>query len=479
VLSRRLLPYASQIFDIERDLCEILQATRTIMNTFVPSNGLPPEVLSRVLEHRDCDNDLVAATHVCRYWRSTLVSSPLLWTSFRLKSSPDLDRTFTYLERSKSTPIDVKISSRSPKDLEIFKHLAPHITRARSLIIDGSHLDVPAISHLLRSPVPSLQHLQIDSHECPIRLPDDFLGQQALSLRSVNFSGIRLTFESSFPLPNLTEFKLSLPKGAGPIHMSALLRFFSASSQLQKIRINTGHEVLQGIAPDQVVSLESLVEFDCACKPAGRILPCLRLPRLKRLRVYLSLGSGQGPTLADLLPFDGRILIMGTTKMLYCSDTWSHRIELSGKGVYVSLTVSTPGPTSVDWFSDETYVPLGQIEDLTVEGRYGSATADFPINAFKDLGVLRVIPWNEQFAEDFLLLLYPGVVIPCQSLREIRYTYRQPLGPLINLARERKRAGHQLVSVWLLIVRGFDENRAEELREHVGEARLERWDPSR
>ena len=164
--------------------------------------------------------------------------------------------------------------------------------------------------------------------------------------------------------------------------------------------------------------------------------------------------------------------------MLHCSDTWSHRIELSGKGVYVSLTVSTPGPTSVDWFSDETYVPLGQIEGLTVEGRYGSATADFPINAFKDLGVLWVIPWNEQFAEGFLLLLYPGVVIPCQSLREIRYTYRQ-LGPLINLARERKRAGHQLGSVWLLTVHAFDENRAEELREHVEEARLERWVPSR
>ena len=82
-----------------------------------------------------------------------------------------------------------------------------------------------------------------------------------------------------------------------------------------------------------------------------------------------------------------------------------------------------------------------------------------------------MIPWNEQFAEDFWLLLYPGMVIPCQSLREIRYTYRKPLGPLIDLARERKRAGHQLGSVWLLTVHAFDENRAEELREHGGSAR--------
>jgi hypothetical protein len=171
--------------------------------------------------------------------------------------------------------------------------------------------------------------------------------------------------------------------------MSELLRFFSASSQLQKIRINTGHEVLQAIAPDQVTSLESLVEFDCACRPVDRTFPCLRLPQL---RVYFPLGLGQAPKLVDLLPFDDRLLIARETKMLCCSNVWARRVNLSGKGVRVSLTLSMPGPTPVGEFFNGTYVPFGQIEDLTVEGRYGSATADFPINAFKNLGVPRVIP---------------------------------------------------------------------------------------
>jgi hypothetical protein len=464
-------------FGIERDISGLPLATRTVKNTFMHINVFPPEILSRVLEHRDCDRDLVAATHVCRYWRSTLISSPLLWTSFQFKFRPDLDRTFTYLERSKSTPIDVKISSHSPKDLEVLKHLAPHIARTRSLVIDGTHLDVHAISPLFRNPVPSLQHLEIDSRECPIRLPDDFLGQQASSLRFARFSGVCPTSKFPFSLPNLTEFELSLPQSIGPLCMSALFQFFSGSPLLQKIDIDTGPGVLEDIPPDQVISLESVVELDFTSKPTGLILPHLRLPRLRRLWVNFS-GGITLPKLADLLPFDGRWLITGTTKMLYYCIGYVYRVELAGKGIDVSL-VLTADRTPVIWFSDGTYIPFRQIEDLTFEGRDGSDIANFPINIFENLGVLRVIPWNEQFAEGSLLLLSQGAEIPCRSLREIRYTYRSPLAPLINLARKRKRAGHQLDLVVLLTVYRFDEDHSEKLRKYVGEVRLEEQDPTK
>ena len=436
-------------------------------------NGLPPEILSRVLEHRDCDCDLVAATHVCQYWRSTLISTPLLWTSFQFKSSPDLDRTFTYLERSKSTPIDVRISLRSPKDLEVLKHLAPHIARTRSFVIDGIRLDDHAISPLFCNPVPSLQHLEIeiDSCERPIRLPDDFLGQQASSLRIAKLSGICPTSKLPFPLPNLTEFELS-PRGA--LRMSALFQFFSGSPLLQKIDIDTSPGVLEDVPPDQVISLESVVELDFTSGPAGLILPHLRFPRLKRLGMSFS-GEMTPPKMTDLLPFDGRLIITGITKMLYYPAGCAYRVELSGKGVDISLVLTT-GRTPVDWFSDGTCIPFGQIEDLAFEGRYSSDIANFPINVFENLGILRVIPWGAQFAEGVLLLLSPGVVIPCPSLREIRYTYQAPLAPLINLARERKRAGHQLELVLLLTIYQFNEDRAEELRKYVGEVRLEERD---
>ena len=48
------------------------------------------------------------------------------------------------------------------------------------------------------------------------------------------------------------------------------------------------------------------------------------------------------------------------------------------------------------------YIPFERIEDMTVEGRYSSATADAPINPFKkNLGALRVISWNEQLLKGF------------------------------------------------------------------------------
>jgi len=110
---------------MERKLREVLQATKAIKNTFPPVNKLPPEVLSTVLEHRANDLDLIAATHVCRHWRFTLISTPSLWTHLLFRSGPDVDRALTYLKRSRSAPIDVEIDLDMPEGLEVSKCLAP------------------------------------------------------------------------------------------------------------------------------------------------------------------------------------------------------------------------------------------------------------------------------------------------------------------------------------------------------------------
>ena len=301
----------------------------------VPVNRLPPEVLSRVLEYRTCERDLVAATHVCRYWRSTLISAPSLWTCFRLRSSDDLNCTLTYLERSKSAPIDVTININSSGDP---KHLAPHIARIRSLIMQGSY-GIHAASLFFCNPAPSLQHLEIDSHQNYTPLPNNFLGQQAPSLRFVSFSGVCPTFGSLFPLPNLAEFNLYLSGGTDLFRMDALFRFLSDCPRLRKIRIYTPNETPQDIDQGQIISLESLVELEYFHNPGGRILPYLRLPRLEQLRLTSSLEPGQVQKLADILPYDGRALLARTTEMVYYSQERSLKVDLSGNGVSVSFSV--------------------------------------------------------------------------------------------------------------------------------------------
>lgn len=325
-----------------------------------------------------------------------------------------------------------------------------------------------------------------------MRLPDNFLGRQAPSLRFVRFSGICPTFKSPFPLPNLTEFFLYLLDDGGSISMDALFRFLSNSPLLQKIHITAGGQTMQDTFLDQVTLLESLVELEYGCNLAARVLPFLELPRLQRLEVF-SPGPRQAQKLADTLPHNGRALLARATGMVYYSDESLLRIDLYGNGIDVSLSVTgNPVPVTVDWFSDQACIPFGQIEELTIEASPVSAV--FPIGVFvlENLRVLRANLWDAEFAEELFRLFHPDpeAGVPCQSLQEIKcggQDFQDPrtpvarplIRPLIHLAKKRKQAGYQLRAVSLMIEDRFDQGSVEELKEHVGEVRIERWDMRR
>ena len=454
---------------------------------FVPVNRLPPEILSRVLEYRTSERDLVAATQVCRGWRYSLISSPSLWTCFQFKFSCDCNRTLTYLERSGSAPIDVYVNTNWVQDLDVLKYLAPHIGRTRSLTIHASY-GVHDATLLLCNPAPLLQHLEIYASEGIIHLSDDFLGRQAPSLRSIRFNYIYPKLETLLPLPNLTEFHLSLPSGTGPLRMGTLFQFFSSSPLLQKIGINVSDPVVHDIPPGQVISLESLVELDYTSISAGQILPFLKLPRLERFQVTSLLRPGQAQTLANILPYGGRPILARATKMTYLSHLYAYGdvVGLSGSGVDVlfSAFCTTRGPISVNRFSGQTCVPLEQIEDLKLEG-YSPTAAGFPIDfsAFRSLRVLRVAIWGKEYTEELLYSLGPesGAEVPCPSLEEIEIEHsywgsQEPLPRLfIDLVRERKRAGHQLRLVCLVVTPDSDQDLVEELRKHVEEVQVREW----
>jgi hypothetical protein len=485
-----LSPTDPQILEIERDLSQTLRdlsqtlrdlfqtlrVIRTIKNTHAPINKLPPEVLSRVFQHRDCGQDLVAATHVCRYWRSTLISDPSLWTSLKFRSTRDVNRTLTYLERSKPATIDIGINLEDLQDLRVLQNFAPHISRTRSFIIDGFSDVFAASSLLLCKPAPSLEHLSMQGYNNSAHALDNFLGQQAPSLRSATFIGICPLLGSPFPLPNLTELTLRLLGGMGPIRLSSVFRLCSSCPQLQKARIGVYCRILQNVALDQVLLLDSLVELEYTCNSVGRFLPFLKLPRLKRLRVFLE--AGEVDKLADLLPHNGYTLLSGVTSMSHFYDRSSQAVELSGNGVSTSFTFENgTGATSAGWFSNHIYIPYEQIENLKFGGIYLSA--DFPFHLFKTLTTFRVYPWGEAIGAEVLGLLHPrpGAGIPCPSLRQIAYIFPQ-LGAscmrrLINLAREREQVGCQLELVCLLPTPQPFPELEEELGEHVGELRVD------
>ena len=151
----------------------------------------------------------------------------------------------------------------------MFRYFAPHVERARSLTILGRHhTDLHAACFLLRTPSPTLQHLEVCTDGSTIHLPDDFLSRQAPSFRSIGFDTVHPAFESRCPLPSLIEFELSLSEGIGLCHVDALFQFFSGCPQLRKICFNSP-EIARDITLDQVASLESLVELDYSCDTVG------------------------------------------------------------------------------------------------------------------------------------------------------------------------------------------------------------------
>jgi hypothetical protein len=168
--------------------------------------------------------------------------------------------------------------------------------------------------------------------------------------------------------------------------------------------------------------------------------------------------------------------------MSYSYDLLSHTINLTGKGFNISLTGIEPfgeRPAPIDWFSDGTCIPLGQIEDLEVKGCH--ILNHPPINLFNTLTTLRVTLWTELCIERHLELLYPHpeAGIPCPSLREIDCTFWRPpepfVRPLLGIAMERWRVGHQLELVCISTREELDRSLEDELREQVKELRFRKY----
>lgn len=232
------------------------------MHTLI--NRFPPEVLSNVLHHLECDRDLIVATHVCFYWRSTLISDPCLWTSLNFQSTHDIDRTLTYLERSKSATIESASIA--------FRHYLPSLGRLRLLLCKST---------------PLLRRLKMDSTNNYVPVPpfDNFLGQQAPRLRTAIFLCICPVLEFPFSLPSLTALQLRLDSTMEPLWVGSLFRLCSNCPQLETVQIQINCETIQDGSSDQVLSLDSLVTLDYTSSSPIKFLPFLNLPSLKWLSV--------------------------------------------------------------------------------------------------------------------------------------------------------------------------------------------------
>jgi len=175
-------------------------------------------MLDAVASHFEDCTSLIAATHVCHLWRTTLLSYPCHWSHLDFANE---ERALVYLERSKSAPLNVNIMTLDDPSEIVSESLKKVTTRVAALrAVDDSFLD-----ELLAQPMPMLDHLEIlTSDELPQKKPTHLP-----SLTSLAISGLG---PLRFHAPILTTFHLTRPT-LGGWSVSVLLNFLRSCPLLE------------------------------------------------------------------------------------------------------------------------------------------------------------------------------------------------------------------------------------------------------
>ena len=164
---------------------------------------LPPETLTNISEFvaeprtRESVFEIVKMTHVCRYWRSTLISRPHLWSSIFVKID-HTDFVAACLERSRGAPLTVCFDLKYGRCYHY-----PGCIRIRSewLSLTWKGENDPCRYHTTISPLLKVDHIR-RIHKLDVRL--DIIDAVSRGGPNQNFEDTLddfLLFE--FPLPAL------------------------------------------------------------------------------------------------------------------------------------------------------------------------------------------------------------------------------------------------------------------------------------
>jgi len=473
-----------------------LVTIRLALNQTAPVNRLPPEILTRALEFRGDDKDLISATHVCNRWRSALSSAPSLWTEVVFR---DTDRVLTYLTRSGALPIDVSFKPTrisfepwtfEPEDL--FTSCIPWFDRMKSLYIRGDEEHIEAIVQRLCLPAPLLQLLKFDGRPNrsmiwrtagAVGFPHDFLGGQAPSLQNLSFDSISPTPMIKFPLPNLTSLTWSDRNSRATVGDLLTLLTFSPSLEVMDIRLQV--QFVSEADRATVVTLGKLRELTWSNSGGTfSLMSCLIAPELHwlSLRVVPALDPPECDLASILPPHAGHFpLLADPTGMRYTTRRGTRLCIFNSETGYTRITVAPShrdGSPPFAWLSRDTPISLRLVEKLVMETDY-PPLGEIPIDQFESLARLELVDCADIYSS--LMLPYRhrlsgALVTPLPTLSELQATSNEilPLDGLAEVLKERKQAGHGVETVR---IRGVCAEPVEELiakmKEFVGELILE------
>ena len=405
-----------------------------------------------------------------------------MWTHFVCKAS--VNKTRTYLKRSKSSPINVWLGRGDDlSHSDPFFQIIPHaIGRLKSLSIAVTWGSLQDITAHLSHPAPLLGKLEIDggpsgsSGFAPLRYPEPTTALFNGDLHLLH--EFRLTFvRTELPWRNmaaLTSFALShMPPDS--ISIPQLLDFFESAPRLREIELDVATPT-SGAQNGRLVSLACLKRMDILRGEASSLLlDHLSIPVGAELRI---LADSFDRIVEDHLPrsLDNLRNLSNLTKIsLHASGPYP-RVQFSGPTGKFRMTASE---TDKPWSALELLIRLdaSKIEELEIiyDGPLPSHPTYQALLPMRNLRILTLSDHQTPHLPEHILNpnKSPSKIVILPKLEEfsfIPYTYMEvfDIGTVIEMAAARASRGAELRTVRIVDkVWELDPEDASELRKHV------------
>ena len=448
-------------------------------NSFAVINRIPSDVFSLIpeyLEENYVDRGLIAMSHVCHCWRELLIARPPLWIRLGCESTV---KTRVYLERSKLSPLELSLCKYGNMAYveDAIPLVVPHISRLKTLSIDGRPGLLQTLTPHLSCPIPLLRELTIsfDSDHDPAPVLDTTLFDGDLSsLRSLSLAGVitQLPWKN---LLKLTTFELTQAPEDG-VSVTQLLDFFENAHNLRDITLRYAIPTSSNAPTGRVVSLPRLKTLTICADPIHSVL-------LNHLFIPVGVSlimefvfTGDKLPLPELLPetlenlknifpissvnlllsdLDKLVRLDGPNGELYMLGEWINLVEVPEFAVDREILRSL---TRFD-LSGTQRLAVTEYQPL-MEDTVDKSAPYHILSCTENLRTLTLTQCNYQ---PFILPLNPdqnsSKRVLCPKLEELVLYI---LGPnslqfedLKNMAKERASAGKKLTSITILGPDGF------------------------
>jgi len=261
------LPYRftwDEVLELNRGTSAVLATIREWMNSFVPINRVPLDILSLIPTHLSSQRDRFRVTFVCRRWRRTFLQCAGLWSHLCLSKGEVYLKTL--LARAKGSPLTILANGMDLADT--IPLLPPYAEQIAGFDFeDNRWTDIQRFSEINCGPLPLLRTLNINAIQGTG--PDVPLFNSSVGLKELRLHSKTSLFLSHFFFPNLTLLELSVVSVEGFLGLQ-LLDFLEASPMLRAVRMKIIAPIsLDGISQERVVILHNAESLRLLARDGG------------------------------------------------------------------------------------------------------------------------------------------------------------------------------------------------------------------